>query len=205
MDEAKLVALLGRSLTSTEETNLELYLRVSKEQVETLLCISLDSNEGSGDIAATTRIFTPRPGMATIFTDIFHDLETVEVSETQVTATPYFWAKRTSDYYNSVVLATKTASEVSITAKWGFADLPDDLAMLWAQMFAVVSAKKTVQSVKSKRVEDFQITYGELSNTQELEKNNSTTIDKYGMCDIDIVRHGEVCLTHRIYNCGYCI
>lgn len=192
MTQAQLEKLLGRSLTPTEVENLELYLDISKEQLESLLCISLDVQDGS-DPEEETRVFDPRSGMSTVFTDIFSDPTAVTVGGQSVEYTPYFWSKRNSDFYNSVVLKHKTNSEVSITALWGFPELPNDLARLWAQMFAIISKRYAAGSVKSKRVEDFQITYGELSDTEQFENDNELTISKYGMCDIGYVRHGRVC------------
>lgn len=193
MNQAKLAKLLGRSLTPNEVTNLDLYLDIAKEQLESLLCISLDYLDGSGEEEEETRIYTPRPGMSAVFTDIFMEVTSVTVNGEEVDYTPYFWDKRNSDFYNSVVLDNLTEKDVSITAFWGFPELPNDLARLWAQMFAVISAKRSVKGVKTKQVEDFRITFGDLSDDEQFEKDNAITIDKYGMCDIDIVRHGEVC------------
>lgn len=204
MDQPKIEALLGRSLTAKEVTNLNLYLDIAKEQLEELLCVSLDVQDGS-DPEEETRVFEPRPGMSTVFTDIFSDVSSVTVNGSAVNYTPYFWDKRNTSFYNSVVLDTKTDKDVSITALWGFPELPEDLARLWVQMFALVSKKRATESVKSKQVEDFRITYGDLSNEEQFEKDNHLTIRKYNMCDIDIVRHGSVCQTHGVYRCVYCI
>lgn len=206
MTQQEIEALIGRSLTAREVTNLELYLDIAREQLEEILCISLESIDGSGEVEEEARVFKPRPGMSTIFTDIFSEVSSVTVNGVEVDYTPYFWDKRRSDFYNSVVLDSKTTKNVTITAIWAFNELPNDLARLWAQMFVLVSKKYSVGSsnVKSKQVEDFRITLGDMSDTDSFAYENVVTLSKYEMCDIDIVRHGRVCDNHGYLSCNLC-
>jgi hypothetical protein len=208
MEDDKLVALLGRPLSPTEQTNKDLYLDIAKEQLENLLCISLDVNpEGSGDAEADTRTFEIREGYSTVFTGIFTSLTEVKVDD--VATTDYYnayWDKRSNSYYNSIVLDECGGSEVEITGIWGFNEVPNDLQMLWAQLFANVSKKYAAGSgnIKSKKVEDFSITYGDLSDDEVFMKDNALTIRKYSLCTIGYVRHGKTC-THGGAPCGNCI
>jgi hypothetical protein len=82
--------------------------------------------------------------------------------------------------------------EVVVDAQWGFNNVPSDLNMVLAQLFAYAAEKKTLGSVKSKRVEDFHITYGDNTDFQELVADNAIIINKYTMCDIYETRHGDV-------------
>lgn len=207
MTQVELEALLGRPLTSTEVTNLDLYLDIAKESLEELLCISLDVNpDGSGDPAEETLTFDIREGYSTVFTDIFTEVTEVKVDDVATTDFyPAFWDKRSNPYYNSIVMNERGGIELSITGCWGFSELPNDLQRLWAQAFAVASKKRGVSSVKSKKVEDFSIVYGELSDDEQFQKDNAATIRKYRMCDIGYVRHGSTCSTHGVRDCGYCI
>lgn len=207
MEQSDLVALLGRPLTPTEIANIDLYLEIAKENVEDLLCISLEVNpEGSGEPETDTRTFEVREGYSTVFTGIFTSLTEVKVDG--VATDDYhiaYWDKRSNQYYNSIVLDDCHISEVEITGYWGFATLPADLQLMWAEAFAIVSQKRVVSDVKSKKVEDFSITYGDLSDEEKFTKDNTRTIQKYSLCNVGYIRHGETCSYHGVYNCGHCI
>lgn len=188
MNQAQLEALLGRSLTPREATNRRLYLDIAREEIESLMCISLCCNDSEA------RTFEPREGMSTVFTGIFTDIEEVRVDGTVVTDYyKAFWDNRNGSFYNSIVFATPQSSEVEIEASWGFDNIPSDLKRLWTQMFAVVSKKRTVSHVKSKKVEDFSVTYTDESDIEAFARDNAVTIRKYSMCTIGDVRHGGIC------------
>lgn len=209
MDESDLVALLGRPLTPKENTNINLYLDIAKESLEELLCISLDTNpNGSGNAETETRTFDVREGYSTVFTGIFTQLSEVKVDgKTTTDYYPAFWDKRSGAYYNSIVLGNKDAKEVEITGLWGFSSIPSDLKLLWAQLFANTSKKYTAGSanVKSKKVEDFSISYGDLTDDEAFLAANNRTIQKYSMCNIGNVQHGDVCNAHRVRGCRGCL
>lgn len=209
MSQSELEALLGRSLTPREVANRELYLEIAKESLEELLCISLDSQDdtsGSGD-EEYTQTFDIREGYSTVFTDIFTELTEVKV-DGKVTTDYHvaFWDKRSNAYYNSIVLDGIKGSEAEITGFWGFDTIPKDLQLLWAQAFANVSKTYNAGAgnVKSKQVEDFRVTYGELSDDDVFLDANKRTISKYSMCNIGYVLHGNVCKAHRVRRCGHC-
>lgn len=197
MSQSELEALLGRSLTQREVTNLDLYLDIAKESLEELLCISLDTNpDTSGGKDSETRSFDVREGYSTVFTDIFSEIEEVKVDGVTTTGYyPAFWDKRSGDYFNSIVLDCRTAESVEITGCWGFETLPGDLQLLWAQQFAIVSKKYKAGAgnVKSKQVEDFRISYGDLTDDQVFLNDNRRIIKKYSMCNIAHVLHGGTC------------
>lgn len=209
MNEAQVAALLGRPLTTTENTNFDLYLEIAKESLEELLCISLDVNpDGSGEPELDTQTFDVRDGYSTVFTGIFTELTEVKVDGTVTTDYyPAFWDKRSNAYYNSIVLDDCNASEVEITGYWGFDSIPADLQLLWAQMFANVSKKYKAgnSNVKSKQVEDFRISYGDLTDDETFLNDNKRAIQKYSLCNVGYVIHGSTCSTHGRYHCGYCI
>jgi hypothetical protein len=203
MKQSKLEALLGRSLIAREVTNLTLYLDISKEAIQELLCMYIECGGYQ-----EARTYEPREGYSTVFTDIFTNIEEVKVDDVAVTGYhEAFFDKRNGDFYNSIVFTESLdgTETIEITADWGFNKIPDDLARLWAQMFAIVSKKRATGSVKSKQVEDFRITYGDLSDEELFEKDNHLTIKKYKMCDIGYVKHGSTCALHGVYRCGQCI
>jgi hypothetical protein len=207
MTQQELEALLVRPLTSIEATNINLYLEIAKEQLEYLLCINLEVNpDTSGDPEETTRTFEIREGYSTVFTDIFTELSEVKVDGV-ITTDFYqaFWDKRNNSYYNSIVLNECGGKVAAITGYWDFSSIPADLQRLWAQAFAVVSAKRSVKAIESKKVEDFSVKYGDLSDDEQFVKDNARTIRKYSMCNIGYVKHGKTCSLHGRLDCGYCV
>lgn len=81
-------------------------------------------------------------------------------------------------------------------------ELPADLKLLLARCFDAVHEEQGLASdngVKSKKVEDFSITYNDVVDTPMVAfvKTNSATLDKYGRCQGPI-RSGKVC-------CGHCL
>lgn len=193
MDQAKLSALLGRPLTPIEVTNMALYLERSKESLEQLLCISLDVHGESP--TATARTYRSREGYSTVFADIFTGVPSVTINGAATTLQhPAFWDNRNLGYYNSLVFDNQFSCEqdVVITALWGFASLPDDLAQLWAQSFALVATPRAIKRVKSKKNEDFSIAFADITDDQSFLDDNRRVIGKYRMCDTGYIRHGKV-------------
>lgn len=208
MSQSELEALLGRSLTPTEITNFDTYLEIAKENLEELLCISLDYQDTSGEPEKTTQTFDIRDGYRTVFTGIFTELTEVKVDGTVIEDYHVaFWDKRSNPYYNSIVLDDCDGKEVEITGYWGFDSLPSDLQLLWAQAFANVSKKYVAGggNVKSKQVEDFRITYGDLTDDEAFTSANARTIRKYSLCNIGYIRHGETCSIHGVRHCEHCL
>ena len=158
----------------------------AKQFLESLLC--LDFSQDSGE-----RTFTAREGMRTVFTGIFSDVNSVTVNGQAVDYYPAFFDKRNGSFFNSIVLTKAVCGEVVIDADWGFDKLPADLKKLLANAEAVTSQAYSVKEVKSKRVEDFHITYSDLSDDEAFLKQNAVTINKYSMCHIDYILHGDTC------------
>lgn len=195
MTEQQLSALLGRPLTANEMANLDLYLDIAQETLETLLCMSLDVQ--AEDETPTTRTFIGREGYSTTFTGIFTDVTNVTVDGKAEEYYPALWDDRNASYYNSIVLTDHVHDghcEMAITAKWGFPTLPNDLARLMAQQFAMASSRAAIGGkVKRKSVEDFSIEYADVDPAQNFLDMNAATIRKYSMCNIGYIRHGKVC------------
>lgn len=167
----------------------------AKQFLESLLC--LDFSQDSGE-----RTFTTREGMRTVFTGIFSNVNSVTVNGQAVDYYPAFFDKRSGSFFNSIVLDKPVCGEVVIDADWGFDELPADLKKLLANADAVTSQAYSVKEVKSKRVEDFSITYSDLSDDEVFHKQNAVTIAKYSMCDVPYVLHGETCHHGRV--CSVC-
>lgn len=152
------------------------------------------------------RTFETREGYRTVFTGIFTAVTSVKINGKDASYYPAFFDKRNGDFYNSIVLDKAVRGEVVINASWGFTDedLPADLKRLIDNAYAAISSKKPVKDVKRKKVRNFDITFGDLSDDEVFLKNNAVTIDKYSLCNIGYVRHGRTCKTHRARRCGIC-
>jgi len=201
MNQAQLEALLGRPLTSIEVTNLELYLEIANDTLETLLCTSIRP-------VTEERTFNLREGYRTAFVDIFTAVTEVKVNDTVQDPTSYSprqWDKRTATWFNSLVLAdriTSTTDEITVNATWGFVDapvedyaVPYDLQVILAGLFSLITKKNKLDpTVTSKATEDFKISFNaDVDLDEEFYTQYSKTIDKYSLCNIGYVRHGEVC------------
>lgn len=167
----------------------------ARQMVEELLCLGLASE-------SAIRVFEPREGMRTVFVGIFRSVSSVKVGGVAVTYYhPAFFDKRNGTVFNSLVFDTPVHGEIEVTADWGLTTLPADLAALVANALNVVNQAYSVKEVKSKRVEDFQVTYSDLSDDEVFLKQNAVTINKYSMCKVPYILHGDTC-GHRL--CSFC-
>jgi hypothetical protein len=194
MDETKMAALLGRPLTSIETTNFSLYLKIARETLDDLLCMTLCDD---GD----SKTYDVREGYRTLFTDIFTEVTEVKKDGDIVDPSKYSvrqWDKRNGSWYNSIVFDTMFTGcdeEVEVTADWGFNSMPVDLQAVLAGLFGLITKKSSLDtSITSKQVEDFRIAFRtDVDIDTEFEDKYAKTINKYSICDIPNVQHGEVC------------
>ena len=193
MTQETLEALLGRSLTATEVTNLDLYLDIANDTVGELLCMNLTSK-------SETRVFDVRNGYRTVFTHPFVEVDEVQDSNGNIidedTYTPRQWDKRNADWYNSIVMDdTQCGEELTISGTWGFGKcMPKDLQLLVARSFDQISKSQGSNGlVKRKEVEDFKIEFNtDVTQQEQFYADNALIIQKYSMCNIGDVQHGCV-------------
>lgn len=178
MNQAKLEALLGRPLSSIEATNRVLYLKIAQERLEDLTCLNLEE-------ATEDRTFSVREGYQTVFTDLFTDVNSVTINGNEVTDyTPMQWQKRNAAWYNSIVLENCTdQDEIVINADWGLCS--PSLQLLQAQLFGLISKMNNGNgNVKSKKVEDFSITFNDNTVYDQFLMDNEGLLSKYSICNI---------------------
>ncbi|WP_439946507.1 hypothetical protein [Streptomyces sp. BBFR109] len=184
-DKEKMAELLGRPLTSAEDSNFDLYLDIAVGRLSNLLCFSFDTAGGA-------RTFPSRDGYRTVYVDPFTATTSVTVNGEARTD----YAKKQNDAYNgswfnSIEFDEPLCGErVELNATWGFgATLPGDLALLLAALFAVNEAE--VSDVKSKKIEDFSVTYRDDTKLDQVADQHKDTIVKYAVCQ-RAIRHGLV-------------
>lgn len=154
--------------------------------LESMLCLDFSNDSGK-------RVYQGREGYRTVFTGIFSDVNSVTVDGQPVDYYPAFFDKRNGEFFNSIVLENPVCGEVVIDAEWGFNKLPADLKKLLANADAVVTRTHAIRDIKSKKVEDVTVTYGDLSDDEVFLKQNAVTINKYSMCNVPYTLHGDTC------------
>lgn len=190
MTQADVAKWLGRSLTPTEVTNFDSYLKNAFEKIEELLCFSLSCKD-------YTKKFRGRDGMSTVFTGVFTEIYEVRRNDSIVTDyEEMFFDNPNGKFFNSLVFdcGLQTSDRLEVDAKWGFKTLPSDLQQLIAKYFALSSSGTASNSgIKSKRVEDFDITFDDKTAEERLISDNQSVINKYSLCNTTNVRSGKVC------------
>jgi hypothetical protein len=204
MDKTSIAKLLGRPLTSSEDSNFEQYINYTISTLENLLCWSPICTDATASYQA-------RDGYRTLWTDPFTSITDVKVDGTAVTDYKLaFNGNFNYPFYNSVVFPYPLGEQtVEITGIWGFDELPADLGSLVAEIFKMygrVSSGNMAGNVTNKRVEDFSISYGDKSEMDTLATNNSSVISKYSNCQsAGEIAHGEAggCDGYGIHSIRY--
>lgn len=188
LNKTQMAALLGRPLTLSEDTNFTEYLASATETLEFVLCASLKAETGE-------RVFGSRQEFSTLFTDYFHDVDSVEIDGKEVSCSPRQWDNRNATWFNSLVFNDELkGKEVLVTASWGFKTLPQDLATLLARVFALNGESGGTGNVQAKEIEDFRLTINvDKTEFQGLLDDNATTLNKYAMCKAKAdVQNGDI-------------
>lgn len=195
MDAAKLAILLGRPLTPIEIANVELYLEIANDALESLICTPIAKADDE------TRVFDIRENYRTAFIDIFRSVSEVKVDGTVIDPSDYSlrqWNKRTATWYNSLVFDERfdcEDHEIEVTGDFGFDDtaIPADLQVVLAGLFDLITKKnKFDATISRKDVEDFSVTFkGDIDLDTAFYDKYASTIRKYALCDIPNVQHGK--------------
>lgn len=188
LNQAQAAKLLNRSLTTAEASNFDLYLKIAMQRLEELLCIDLCGSAGE-------RTYQTRTGYRTLYVDPFTDITSVSIDGN--TTDEYIVKqndKFNGSWYNIIEFDRRQLSDrVVVDADWGFGSTPLDLQLLLAQLFSQGSIEQTSDNnVKSKKIEDFTVTYKDSATYDEFINTNSAVITKYSQCNIGAIRHGAV-------------
>lgn len=191
LTKEEMVKLLNRSLTTAEVANFDLYLEIATQRLEELLCMTLCSDDSE-------RTYESRYGYRTVYVDPFTDIASITIDGSEVAVTDYVTKqndKLIGSWYNAIEFDTKrTGEKIVVDADWGFSTLPADLQMLVARLFAQGTIEQTSDgAVKSKKIEDFTVTFKDSATYDEFVLSNSAVIDKYSQCNRGQIRNGAVC------------
>lgn len=196
MTKPELEALLGRPLTTVEDTNFDLYIDIAEKSLEDLICTFIEPVQ-------ETRVFDTREGYSTAFVDIFNNVTEVKLNGNITTDyTVRQWDKRNGSWFNSFVFDRKFRKdgEIEVTATWGFlessgddSDLPVDLQMVLAGLFDLITKKNKYDgTISSKQVEDFRISFNtEVDLDDAFYNKYSKTLSRYSICNIGNIKHGK--------------
>lgn len=188
--QEQMVKLLGRSLSTTEVANFDLYLKIAVQRLEELLCASICKESGE-------RTYGTRSGYRTVYIDIFQNINTVTIDGEEVSEDDYTImqnARHDGSWYNIIQFDRKRGGEdIAVDAEWGFKTLPADLQLFLAKLFAQGTLEQTSDNqVKSKKIEDFTVTYKDGATFDEFVLANAATLNKYSQCNAGAIRHGSV-------------
>lgn len=184
LTKEKVSKLLGRSLTSSEVDSFETYIKIATQRLELLLCMKLCGESGE-------RTYQSWNGYRTLYVDVFRDITSVTVAGAARTD----FIKRQNElfngnWYNIIEFDERLCGErVVVNATWGFEGLPVDLEQLLANMFDQCSIdRRTDNRVKSKKIEDFSVTYKDEASFESFVSANELTISKYCQCGMGQVQ-----------------
>ena len=198
LDKTTLEKLLGRSLTSSEDSNFEQYINYTISTLENLLC-------WSPVCADATASYQARDGYRTLWTDPFTSITDVKVDGKTVTDYKLaFNGNLNYPFYNSVVFPNPLNGQtVEITGTWGFEDLPADLGSLVAEIFKMYGRQSMGNqsgNITNKRVEDFSISYSDKSEMEVLVNDNASIVSKYSNCQsASEIAHGKTSSCENTY------
>lgn len=190
LTEVQLSKLLNRSLSDAETTNFDLYLKIATQRLEDLLCMTVCKEAGE-------RTYESRYGYRTVYVDPFTSMNSVEIDGDEVDEDDYTIKqndKFNGSWYNIIQFDTKrTGQLITVDAEWGFKTLPSDLQLLLAKLFAQGTIEQTSDNtIKSKKIEDFTVTFKDGATYDEFVTVNSATIQKYSQCNEGAIRHGAI-------------
>lgn len=183
------VKFLNRPLTTAEDANYSLYLKIAKQRLSEMLCMKLSTE-------AEERTYETRINYQTVYIDPFTAITSITIDGEAVDEDDYTVKQNDSynaSWYNIIEFdRPRRGEKIVVDADWGFGNCPTDLQLLLAKIFAQGSVEQTAENnVKSKKIEDFTVTYKDSATFDDLILSNKGVIDKYSMCNQGYIRHGR--------------
>lgn len=175
---------LRRSLTPFESDNFDNLLRIAISKLEALICSKVGYIEEE-------RTFQGRDGMRSVFIGLCSEIQSVKVNSNSVDFATYL-GDNASQLCDNIVLnkPTKHTDVITVYAGFGLKVIPEELAQVISELFAVKLAGD--DKITSKKVEDFSITYDKTSETDRIIESYKSILDKYSQCSQITLRSGEI-------------
>lgn len=202
MTQDKIAALLGRPLSSAEQSNFSTLLELAQSRVSDMFCVDICQK-------VETRRFPVRLGYKTLNVPIFTEIDSVTLDGVTVTDFEVRQNSKTyGDWYNSIVFTKPffqktvlTQPVVEIKADWGFATIPADVQLLIAEVFGILTDPLESDLIKLKQVEDFRLTLNDKTKQQAFAERYAGIIAKYSGCVTSSIESGST--NHRRWGLGY--
>src|SRR5690606_33511962 len=113
MQQSQVAALLGRPLSPNEVTNLDVYIDIAEQALESLLCSTLSGMMDSSDL--DTILYDAGQGYGTGLTDIFAEVDEVKADGVVPTDCQSRQSdRRNGSWYNSIVFGCKFTREQEV-------------------------------------------------------------------------------------------
>lgn len=185
MTQDKIAALLGRPLSSVETSNFKTYLELAESRVSDLLCFDICQR-------VETRRFSTRLGYKTLNVPVFTEIDYVKLDGNETTNYEVRQSQNLNgDWYNTIVFDTPLHGQtVEVKADWGFAKTPLDVQMMIATVFGMTGDSLESDTVATKKVEDFSISFNK-TKTEAFATKYAATIAKYSGCVSGNVQSGK--------------
>lgn len=194
MDKETIVKLLGRPLTSYEDSNFTQIVEHTISTLSNTLCWQL--KDGQSD-----KTYYARANYRTLWISLYTLVDEVKVDGRVVADTDYKLALNAdvnSSIFNSVIFKYPLGdSMVEIKGSFDISKITTDVADLGSlvadlfKFYARNMSSEASANIKSKHVEDFTITFSDDSELQALFNNNYATIKRYSACEGNVVQSGS--------------
>jgi hypothetical protein len=194
MSQDKISALLGRPLSATETTNFSTYLSLAQGRVSDILCANICPQYEEA------KTFELRDGYRTLNLPIFTEIQSITIDGSTLDPSNYSVRQGLSfngEWFNAVVFNNAyICTQVVVTADWGFNQIPNDVQLMVAEQFGLMSDSLDADNVTRKQVEDFSVQFNG-TKTDSFNAKYAPTINKYSCCVKGNVQSGN------IYRGGY--
>lgn len=150
--------------------------------IEALTCLYLKAE-------TSERTYAVRDGYSTVYLDPFTTITSVQANGSDIEYAPAFNGNKNAELRNSIIITISSkVKEVVVNATWV---VPEDLQALITKLDKVSTTNATSR-VKSKKIEDFSVTFNDKTDVEQFVDDNRSVINKYSICNEIDVRSGKI-------------
>lgn len=193
----EMTTLLGRPLSDSETSSYDNALAAAKSRLEDALGTKIDGDP------TVARSYRTRNGYLTLATDPFTGSAVLTAADgTTIPNTASYCDDLNNDWQNTVTVAEPfDGSIISMAADWGFGkNLPDDLARLWSDLFAMQFVNiddRNEGDIVSEQILTHRVNYATPENSDKFAQwldRNAAVIAKYARPSEPFIENNEDCL-----------